>query len=94
MFTSEDLIIDPYDDLWVLGWGVLRLAPWHLDSVFSSRIEAELKAHQLGKEYECHFGTYQKGGVCFIWRELSHLPGYEPIRAQMMSAGVTSEGDF
>ncbi len=38
------------------GWGVLRLAPWHLAGVFVSSIDAEKLAEKLGPGYLVKYG--------------------------------------
>lgn len=43
------------------GWGVLRLAPWHLAGVFTSSIDAENLAKNLGPGYVVKFGDHTRG---------------------------------
>lgn len=66
VFVSQTLKPDPHSEDWVLGWGVVKIAPWCLDSVFELKIEAELKAHLMGDGFVVQYGTHQMGTVRFI----------------------------
>ncbi len=73
MFVSQHLKSDPKSENWALGWGVYRIAPWHLDSVFDLNIEAELRAHLLGENYRVQYGTHELGSTRFIPVNRSHF---------------------
>jgi hypothetical protein len=47
------------------GWGVLRLQPWHLAGVFSSSVEAENLARDLGPAYTIKYGEHVPGSSDF-----------------------------
>lgn len=49
------------------GWGVVRLAPWHLAGVFASSLEAERLAAQLGPGYLVKYGDRVAGAVDFTF---------------------------
>lgn len=66
MFVSQGLKPAPKGKNWVLGWGVIRIAPWDLDSVFDLSIEAELRAYLLGGSYRVQYGTHEIGTARFI----------------------------
>ncbi|WP_281729971.1 hypothetical protein [Providencia rettgeri] len=40
MFVDSDLAPDPDNKGWVLGWGVVRYAPWHLSGVYATEEQA------------------------------------------------------
>lgn len=66
VFVSECLKPDPQGKDWVLGWGVVRITPWCLDSVFNLDIEAELRAYLLGGDFRAQYGTHEIGTTRFI----------------------------
>ena len=49
------------------GWGVVRNAPWHFVGIFSDKGEAEAKAHEMGDQYEVHWGENREGSDDFVW---------------------------
>ena len=52
------------------GWGVTRNAPWHFAGIFQTKEEAEVRAKELGADYEVHYGENQEGTDNFIWGDL------------------------
>ena len=50
------------------GWGVVRLEPWHLAGVFTSSIEAENLARQLGDGYLVKYGDHTFGSPDFSFK--------------------------
>ncbi len=44
-----------------MGWGVLRISPWHLAGVFESSIDAENLVRGLGPGYVIKFGDHVPG---------------------------------
>ena len=51
------------------GWGVLRVAPWHLAGVFETSGEAEAKVAELGIQYTIRYGETRPGSDEFISRD-------------------------
>lgn len=47
MFVAEGLKPDLDNIGWVMGWGVVRNAPWHLVGVYATKDVAETKAASL-----------------------------------------------
>jgi hypothetical protein len=52
---------------WITGWGVVRIAPWHLAGIFHSQAEALEHQKTLGKDYVVHFGTGFAHSSDFFW---------------------------
>ncbi len=47
------------------GWGVLRLKPWHLAGIFTSSVDAEALARNLGPAYEVKYGEHDASSSNF-----------------------------
>lgn len=47
------------------GWGVVRLAPWHLAGVFTSSAETENLARTRGRDYTVKNGDRAAGSPEF-----------------------------
>lgn len=71
MFVAKGLKADPDNKGWVLGWGVVRGAPWNLMGVYATKDMAETKCSQLDKEYQVHYGSHRLGSDDFIWHPSS-----------------------
>lgn len=71
MFVAGGLKADPVNAGWVLGWGVVRGAPWHLVGVYATKDMAETKRSQFDKEYEVHYGSHRLNSDDFIWHSPS-----------------------
>lgn len=56
------------------GWGVLRLQPWHLAGVFSSSLDAENLAQELGAAYTVKYGEHVPGSSDFDFRNSPSSP--------------------
>jgi hypothetical protein len=56
------------------GWGVLRLQPWHLAGVFSSSVEAENLARDLGTAYTIKYGEHVPGSSDFDFSNAPSSP--------------------
>lgn len=54
------------------GWGVVRLNPWHLAGVFTSSIDAENLARNLGPGYVVKFGDRALGSPDFSFASTSN----------------------
>ncbi|MEF9901149.1 MAG: hypothetical protein RR736_23980 [Pseudomonas sp.] len=52
---------DPDNAGSVLGWGVVRNAPWHLQGVYESKEEAQAQAKIAGDGYSASYGSYVPG---------------------------------
>lgn len=63
---APGLPADPLNRGWVTGWGVYRLAPWHLFAVCASRAEAEATKEDAGNEYVAAYGSHRVGSDDFI----------------------------
>lgn len=50
-----------------VGYGVLRLSPWHLAGVFPTELEATKFATLIGNDYQVILGSHQIGSDEFIW---------------------------
>jgi hypothetical protein len=58
--------LDNDNPLWVKGWGVYRMSPWHLLGIFPTKEEAERERAAVGQEYAVDFGSRQLGTNNFI----------------------------
>ena len=58
--------LDKDNPLWVEGWGVYRMSPWHLVGLCLSKAEAEAQRSRAGQEYEVGFGSRQLGTDNFV----------------------------
>ncbi|WP_037033013.1 hypothetical protein [Rahnella sp. WP5] len=67
MFVADGLKPDLDNDGWVMGWGVVRNAPWHLAGVYATKDVAETKAELLGEDYRAHYGSHHLGTDDFIY---------------------------
>lgn len=66
MFVENGLKKDPDNSGRVLGWGVVRSAPWHLAGVYGSKEAAEMKAAELGDGHEAKYGSHHLGSDDFV----------------------------
>lgn len=66
MYIDIQLSATPDDNAWVLGWGVVQIPSQDLDSLFRNELEAQLKAHLLGPEYQVYYGSYCEENCQFI----------------------------
>lgn len=51
------------------GWGVVRLAPWHLAGIFVSSLDAEAFAREMGEGYVVKYGDHAFGSPEFTFSE-------------------------
>ncbi|HEF8785119.1 TPA: hypothetical protein QH450_002032 [Providencia alcalifaciens] len=70
MFVDSNLTPEPDNKDWVLGWGVVRYAPWHLYGVYLTEAKAKQQIDLLGGEYEVHYGSHRLNSDDFIWGEV------------------------
>lgn len=56
------------------GWGVVRLAPWHLAGVFLESSRAEELAALLGPTYVVKYGEHAIGSSEFTFTEAANAP--------------------
>lgn len=68
---SNELPKDPDNAGWVLGWGVVKNAPWSLHGVFSSKDEAQTEAKKAGDGYVVRYGSHKSGTDDFISSDLA-----------------------
>ncbi|WP_368941623.1 hypothetical protein [Citrobacter werkmanii] len=66
MIVDDSLEVDPFSPDSVIGWGVLKCAPWDLVGVFETELRARDFAVNLGADYEVVFGTYKPGTNNFL----------------------------
>lgn len=66
MFVANGLKNDPNNIGWVLGWGIVRPAPWHLAGVYATKDVAEMKASEFGGDYEVKYGSHRLGSDDFV----------------------------
>lgn len=71
MFVDSNLAPDPDNKGWVLGWCVVKYAPWHLSGVYATEEQASQQAELLGSDYEIHYGSHKLQSDDFIWDVVS-----------------------
>jgi len=49
------------------GWGVVRMAPWHLLGIFPTSAEARIRCLEAGPKYEVRFGEGNVEENDFSW---------------------------
>jgi hypothetical protein len=64
--VSKELEPDPDNAGWVLGWGVVRSAPWKLHGVYGTKAEADAEAAIAGAGFVVKEGSNEKGTDNFI----------------------------
>ncbi len=69
MFVEEGLKRNPDNKEWVMGWAVVRRAPWHLAGIYISKDMAEMKASKSGEGYEASYGSHRLGSDDFIFED-------------------------
>lgn len=57
---------DPDNAGSVLGWGVYRRAPWDLQGVYETEVEARAQAKEAGEGYIASYGSHIPGTDDFI----------------------------
>ncbi|MFJ2526191.1 hypothetical protein ACIOWB_24000 [Pseudomonas capeferrum] len=57
---------DPEKAGWVLGWGVYRMAPWHLQGVYDTEEKARAQADASGEGYLVSQGSHRLGSDDFV----------------------------
>lgn len=68
---SNELPKDPDNAGSVLGWGVVRNAPWSLHGVYPSKDEAESEAKKAGEGHVVQYGSHKPGSDDFVWSSLA-----------------------
>ncbi|CAI0838053.1 Uncharacterised protein [Serratia proteamaculans] len=66
MFIAKDLKNDSDNKGSVLGWGVVKNAPWSLSGVYATKEEANAKALVAGDGYEVKYGSHRLGSDDFV----------------------------
>lgn len=69
MYVAKGLKRDPDNQGWVMGWAVIRLNPWHLVGLYTSKDIAEKKALLAGEDYEAVYGSHLPGTDDFIFEK-------------------------
>ena len=57
---------DPENAGWVLGWGVYRMTPWHLQGVYETEQKARAEADVSGEGYLVNQGSHRLGSDDFV----------------------------
>lgn len=65
MFVVHGLLQDPIDPERVIGWAVIRPAPWHLVGVFATEYMAKKELQMCSDGYHVQLGTYKLGSQDF-----------------------------
>lgn len=65
----------------LIGWGVVREAPWHFAGLFPSQDEAQIKADEMGEGYIVRYGERQEESDTF-------LSGEPPRGASVMAGSI------
>lgn len=65
MFVVYGLPRDPTDHERVIGWAVIRSAPWHLVGVFATEYMARKELQAQGDDYRVELGSYKLGSQDF-----------------------------
>ena len=68
---NNELPKDPDNAGSVLGWAVVRNAPWSLHGVYPSKEEAESEAKTAGEGHLVHYGSHKLGTDDFVWSSLA-----------------------
>ncbi|MFC0710725.1 hypothetical protein [Azorhizophilus paspali] len=63
---SKALPKDPDNPGWVLGWAVVRSAPWSFIDIYASKEVAEVEAARLGDGYSAEYGSHHLGSDDFV----------------------------
>lgn len=74
----------------LVGWGVVRLNPWELDGIYSTREEAEEEAAKAGPDFEVHWGENQEGTNNFVFADPDPSPDESDEDGSYL---VTESGD-
>lgn len=65
MFVVYALSHDPTDHERVIGWAVIRPAPWHLVGVFPTEYMARKEQQMRVDDYHVRLGSYKPGSQDF-----------------------------
>jgi hypothetical protein len=49
-----------------VGWGVIRMVPWHVMGIFGTSALAHIRCLEAGKKYEVHFGEGNEAEQRFV----------------------------
>jgi len=66
ILSGQDFVKDPDNEGSVLGWGVFRMAPWHLARLFDSEDAARSYCLSLGGDYRVAYGSHRLGTDDFV----------------------------
>jgi hypothetical protein len=50
-----------------VGWGVIRMVPWHVLGIYPTSIVAQIRCMEAGKGYEVHLGEGNEVEQRFVW---------------------------
>ena len=50
-----------------VGWGVIRMVPWHVLGIFTTSAVAHVRCLEAGSNYEIHFGDGSQVEQRFVW---------------------------
>jgi hypothetical protein len=63
---AKTLPADPDNDGSVLGWAVVRTAPWELIGIYATKEVAEIEVDHRGSGYLVEYGSHRLGTDEFI----------------------------
>lgn len=63
---AKRLPADPDNPGWVLGWAVVRSAPWSFIDIYAEKSVAEIEAERLGSGYIVEYGSHKLGTDNFV----------------------------
>jgi hypothetical protein len=58
--------LDENNLLWVKGWGVFRMSPWHFHGLYATRAQADSEHAALGAAYQVSYGSRRLASDEFI----------------------------
>jgi hypothetical protein len=70
----------------LIGWGVIRDAPWHFAGLFPTRDEAQARADDLGEGYLVRYGERSEETDSFVSAEA-------PDQGRIMAGSIFAAGD-
>jgi hypothetical protein len=63
---AKNLPADPDNKDSVLGWAVVRSAPWSFVDIYANRDVAQIEAERLGAGHSVEYGSHKLGTDDFI----------------------------
>lgn len=63
---AKNLPADPDNKGWVLGWAIVRSAPWSFVDIYVDKHVAEVEASRLGAGHTVEYGSHKLGTDDFV----------------------------